>query len=271
MFDLAIVRSDNFLDMSLSTQALYFHLGMNADDDGFISPKMIMRMLGSTPDELKVLIAKEYIIPFKDGVVVIKDWKINNTIRSDRHKPTLYQTHLKNLKVLSNNSYELGIPDDNQSDELGIPNDNQRYTQYSIVENSIVESSIVENSIFNESKKKNKSSIKEDINENKKTKKEKDTRIDELINHLISKAELTTLDGTNQKNRFYAKLLLDKLKKIYPDKNELKLAKDLIVLGLQDKYIASNMTSISYVYYNIQKIINSYQQNQNYVFDASTY
>ncbi len=137
MFDLAIVRSDQFLDMALSTQALYFHLGMNADDDGFVTPRMIMRMLGSTIDELKVLISKEFVIPFDDGVVVIKDWKNNNLIRSDRYKPTIYQKHLEKLKTNTSNSYELGIPNDNQTTTIGKP---------SIEENRIEENRIEENS-----------------------------------------------------------------------------------------------------------------------------
>lgn len=138
MFDLAIVRSDKFLDMSPTAQLLYFHLGMNADDDGFVSPKLIMRMLGTPSDDLKILIAKEFVIPFEDGVVVIKDWKNNNLIRSDRYKPTIYQDHLKRLSISNSNGYILlGIPTVNQMETHGIP---------SIEESREVESSRVKNS-----------------------------------------------------------------------------------------------------------------------------
>ncbi len=89
MFAKTIIDSDNFLDMSLSTQALYFHLAMRADDDGFVNnPKRIQRMIGASDDELKILIAKQYIIPFESGVVVIRHWKIHNYIQKDRYHPS---------------------------------------------------------------------------------------------------------------------------------------------------------------------------------------
>ena len=95
MFSRTIIRTDAFLDMPQTAQLLYFHLGIEADDDGFVSPKMIMRTLGSGDDDLKVLIAKEYVIPFENGVIVIRHWKENNYIQSDRYKPTIYQNEYK--------------------------------------------------------------------------------------------------------------------------------------------------------------------------------
>ena len=84
MFAKTIIDSDSFLDMPLSTQALYFHLSMRADDDGFLNnSKKIQRMVGCSDDDLKLLIAKRFIIPFESGVVVIKHWRIHNYIRSD--------------------------------------------------------------------------------------------------------------------------------------------------------------------------------------------
>lgn len=122
MFDMSVVTSDNFLDMSLSTQALYFHLGMSADDDGFVNPRKVVRMVGSSADELKILIAKKWVIPFEDGVLVITHWKTNNLIRSDRYQPTVYTEHLKRLKSSDNGEYLLlGIPSDNQVDTNGTP------------------------------------------------------------------------------------------------------------------------------------------------------
>ncbi len=115
MFAKTIIDSDAFLDMPMSTQALYFHLSMRADDDGFINnPKKIQRMVGATEDDLKLLIAKNFIITFESGVIVIKHWKIHNYIRNDRYKPTVYQEELKSLSTKNNGSYTLGIPDDNQ-------------------------------------------------------------------------------------------------------------------------------------------------------------
>lgn len=115
MFAKTIIDSDAFLDMPLSTQSLYFHLSMRADDDGFINnPKKIQRMIGASEDDLKLLITKKFLIPFDSGVVVIKHWKIHNYIRNDRYKETVYQEEKALLSVKDNHSYTLGIPDVNQ-------------------------------------------------------------------------------------------------------------------------------------------------------------
>lgn len=97
MFSPAIVENDTFLDMPLSTQALYFHLGMNADDDGFVSPKRVMRMIGANNDDLQILIAKRYVLAFPSGVVVMKHWTLNNFIRGDRYTKTTYTAELDKL------------------------------------------------------------------------------------------------------------------------------------------------------------------------------
>ena len=90
MFSKTITDSDLFLEMPATAQLLYFHLSMHADDDGFLkNPRSIMRMVGSKDDDMKLLIAKQFLIPFESGVVVIKHWKIHNYIRSDRYKPTI--------------------------------------------------------------------------------------------------------------------------------------------------------------------------------------
>ena len=120
MFAKTIIDSDAFLDMPLSTQALYFHLSMRADDDGFInSPKKVQRMVGCGDDDLKLLIAKNFLIPFESGVVVIKHWKIHNYIRNDRYKPTVYKEEKSKLYLKDNNAYTLdktlGIPSDSQA------------------------------------------------------------------------------------------------------------------------------------------------------------
>ena len=106
MFAKTIIDSDKFLDMPLSTQALYFHLSMRADDEGFISnPKKIMRMIGSDEDSMRLLIAKQFIIPFDSGIVVIKHWKIHNYIQSDRFKETICTNERKQLGYAENREY----------------------------------------------------------------------------------------------------------------------------------------------------------------------
>lgn len=122
MLSLQIVDTDAFLEMPLSTQALYFHLVVRADDEGFVSnPNKIARTIGSNPDELKVLIAKRFILSFESGIVVIKHWLIHNTIRMDRFNSTLYSKERSSLILKENKSYtELRQPDDNQSVPTGM-------------------------------------------------------------------------------------------------------------------------------------------------------
>lgn len=108
MFAKTIIDSDAFLDMPLSTQALYFHLSMRADDDGFINnPKNIQRMIGATNDDAKILIAKNFVIPFDSGIVAIKHWKIHNCIRKDRKKETAYPDEMSMLEEKENGAYTL--------------------------------------------------------------------------------------------------------------------------------------------------------------------
>lgn len=108
MFAKTIIDSDVFLDMPLSTQALYFHLSMRADDDGFINnPKKIQRMVGGSDDDMKILICKKFIITFDSGVIVIKHWKMHNYIQSDRYKSTIYLEEKAMLEVNENKSYSV--------------------------------------------------------------------------------------------------------------------------------------------------------------------
>ena len=108
MFAKTIIDSDAFLEMPLSTQALYFHLAMRGDDDGFINnPRKIQRMIGAADDDLKVLITKRFIIPFDSGIVVIKHWKIHNYIRGDRKKETVYPEEMSLLTEKGNGAYTL--------------------------------------------------------------------------------------------------------------------------------------------------------------------
>jgi uncharacterized phage protein (TIGR02220 family) len=106
MFSKKITDTDMFLDMPLSAQALYFHLNMHADDDGFIAnTKTIRRMIGASDDDLKLLFTKQFVFAFESGVVVIKDWKIHNYIRKDTYNTTIYGDEKKQLDEDVNGSY----------------------------------------------------------------------------------------------------------------------------------------------------------------------
>lgn len=157
MFTQKIIDSDAFLDMPLSSQALYFHLNMRADDDGFVNnPKRIQRTIGACDDDLKLLCAKRFIIGFETGVIVIKHWRMHNTLRKDRYNPTQYQEELALLEVKDNNAYTeriVEIPDIPELPEpipesvatTWQPNGNQLATQYSIGKYSLDKVSIEDN------------------------------------------------------------------------------------------------------------------------------
>jgi hypothetical protein len=154
MFNKEIVNSDAFSSMPISSQALYFHLGMEADDDGFINnPLRVVRTINVSADDLKVLQAKRFIIDFNTGIIVIKHWRKNNQIRTDRYKETNYLEEASQLYVKKDGTYTLN------ADNIGAipfmatktqPNNNQWLPQYSVVKSSLVEISEVK-----ENKEKN--------------------------------------------------------------------------------------------------------------------
>ena len=108
MFAKTIIDSDMFIDMPMSARLLYYDLAMRADDDGFVnSPKKIMKFVGASVDDMNVLIARQFIIPFESGVVVIKHWRIHNYIRKDTYKETPYKDEKALLYLDENNGYRL--------------------------------------------------------------------------------------------------------------------------------------------------------------------
>ena len=129
MFAKTIIDSDAFLDMPTTSQLLYFHLSMRADDDGFINkPKSIMRMVGASDDDLKILFMKKFVIPFESGIVVIKHWRINNYIRQDMYHKTPYQDEFEQLMFDENGAYTLRTCNETVTNSLR--NSNELTTQY---------------------------------------------------------------------------------------------------------------------------------------------
>jgi hypothetical protein len=116
MFAKTIIDSDAFLDMPMSARLLYYDFGMRADDDGFVnSPKKIMRMIGASDDDAKILVSKKFIIPFDSGLIVIKHWRINNYLRNDRYTQTKYLSEKSQLLLDENDAYKL------PNNDVGIP------------------------------------------------------------------------------------------------------------------------------------------------------
>lgn len=124
MFAKTIIDSDMFLDMPVTARLLYYDLAMRADDDGFVnSPKKIMRMIGASQDDLGILAMKKFIIPFDNGVVVIKHWRIHNYIRKDTYNETTYTEQKALLKLDDNKEY---VFVDEPSTERGLPEDTDK-------------------------------------------------------------------------------------------------------------------------------------------------
>ena len=112
MFTMQIVDSDAFLDMPPSTQCLYFHLNMRADDDGFVgNPKKIMKIVGASDDDLRILIAKKFVLTFDNGIIVIKHWRMHNTLSAWRYHETSYAEEKNMLLLKPNGSYSLNSGD----------------------------------------------------------------------------------------------------------------------------------------------------------------
>lgn len=138
MFAKTVIDSDQFLDMNMSARLLYYDLGMRADDDGFITPKKVMRMTGASADDLKVLIAKGFIIPFQSGVIVIRHWWLNNYIQKDRYRPTIYEEEMKQLFVDKENNKEYAFLEDvNNMDTDCIQDVSRMYPQIRLDKNRI--------------------------------------------------------------------------------------------------------------------------------------
>lgn len=177
MFSKKIIDTDWFMDMPATTQNLYFHLSMRADDDGFVaSPKRIVALIGASLDDYKLLVTKKFIIPFESGICVIKDWRVNNYLRNDRHTDTIYKEEFKRLTLNENGEYELGIP-------TGIPVVDPVYTISNSNSNS--------NNINNTSKEKEE---KEKLEEPK-------HRYGEYQNVYLKDSEVATLNKTYGEDR----------------------------------------------------------------------
>lgn len=142
MFDKQLVETDKFCDMPLSAKALYFLLGMEADDEGFVSPRRVMRIHGGSEDDLKVLAAKEYVIVFESGVIVITDWNKNNYLQKNRIKATEHVNEKAQICVIDERYVK-------HDDINGLTNVKQMFNQHSIAERSVAEKRGEENSVEN--------------------------------------------------------------------------------------------------------------------------
>lgn len=229
MFSLLVVDTDEFLDMPSSTQSLYYHLGMRADDDGFVSsPKKIVKLVNCSNDDLKLLIAKGFIIPFDSGIIAIRHWKLNNDLKKDRYTPTIYLNEKSTLRVNKNKVYSI---DGNNLKTKRIQNGNKLDTQYSIDKNSIDKNSkeyIVQKQEENQEEK-----------QVKKEKKPKETHNSIIENYTINDDLREALKGFVEMRKEIKKPITTK---------GLKIA-----LGKLDKWALDDLTKIDIVNQSIER------------------
>ena len=234
MFSLLVVDTDEFLDMPSSTQSLYYHLGMRADDDGFVSsPKKIVKLVNCSNDDLKLLIAKGFIIPFDSGIIAIRHWKLNNDLKKDRYTPTIYLNEKSTLRVNKNKVYSI---DGNNLETKRIQNGNKLDTQYSIDKNSKDKNSKDKNSkeyiVQNQEENQEEKQVK-------KEKKPKETHNSIIENYTINDDLREALKGFVEMRKEIKKPITTK---------GLKIA-----LGKLDKWALDDLTKIDIVNQSIER------------------
>lgn len=240
MFDMEIVDTDLFLDMPQSSQNLYFHLGMRADDDGFVSnPKKIIKIIGANEDDLKLLFLKKFVIPFESGVCVITHWKLNNYLRKDRYTETIYKAEKRQLTEDENGVYSLGIPKVNQLATSGI---------HSIEENSIDKNSIEEN--------------------RDKPKKESKKKYGEYKNVLLTDKELQSLKSDYGNYNDLITYLDEYIEmKGYKAKSHYLCIKKWVVDAVQKKGASTNNSKGKYSDEELDRLLNGPAPTQKYDID----
>lgn len=189
-FSKDIVCSDDFYDLPISSQALYFHLGMQADDRGYVNnARSIIKIIGSSAGDLEQLINKKFVLVRETNLILIKGWRINNTIQPSRLVETKYTEDLKKLFFDENNSYTENNTDkpcqqivDNLSTQDNLIKDN--INKDNLIESNISESNLIED--------------KEDSNSNKKLNSFTQPLVNILIdNGYITKGSMDEISITN--------------------------------------------------------------------------
>ena len=268
MISKRIIDTDTFLDMPVSARELYFQLLLRADDEGFVgNAKRIIKMIGATIDDLKVLIAKGFVIPFESGVIVITHWRIHNYIQSDRFQPTHYQE--EKAQVALTNGVYTKVEDVSKMDTKCIQNVSKMDTQYSIGKDSIGKYRLDKNSIDNKNvqndvdspqavestgvpKKKKSSSLKdkksyeEFVNEFFDTVRQQPWWLDFVdafpnvtTEGELAKAKAWLLANTNRRKKDLKRYLYNWLSKAQDQYDRIRLRKEGVAYGRRSETEAS--------------------------------
>ncbi len=260
MFSQKVTETDKFLDMGLTAQSLYFHLGMNADDDGFVgNPKSIKRMIGASEDDLKALVEKDYLIVFEDGVVVIKDWLVSNYVKKDRYTPTIYTEDMKLIGLDKNKRYQFVSDLEPERNQVGTETEPKRIQNGDKMEPNCIQSgSKNKNQISIESSQPQQgqgfNSMEPNWNQNG-TEMDPQVRLGkDRVKLSKSKDNLNTTTSTTL-NSYYEKLVSQKSKiKFKTFVNEL--GRDVVAFAIDS--MSDNADRPSFAY--LRTILNRYQQ-----------
>ena len=260
MFSQKVTETDKFLDMALTAQSLYFHLGMNADDDGFVgNPKSIKRMIGASEDDLKALVEKDYLIVFDDGVVVIKDWLVSNYVKKDRYTPTIYTEDMKLIGLDKNKRYQFVSDLEPERNQVGTEMEPKRIQNGDKMEPECIQSgSKNEKQISNENSQPQQGQgftfMEPNWNQNG-TEMDPQVRLGkDRVKLSKSKDNLNTTTSTTL-NSYYKKLESPK------SQNELKafvneLGGDVVAFAITSMFENADRPTFAY----LRSILNRYQQ-----------
>ena len=258
MFSQKITETDKFLDMGLTAQSLYFHLGMNADDDGFVgNPKSIKRMIGASEDDLKALVEKDYLIVFEDGVVVIKDWRVSNYVKPDRYTPTIYTDDRKLIGLDKNKRYQF-VPDlEPERNQVGTEMEPKRIQSGDKMEPECIQNGSKKNSNFFEENPQSQRG--QGINAMEPNWNQNGTEMDPQVRlgkDRLSKSKdnLNTTTSTTL-NSYYKKLVSPKSKIEFKTfVNEL--GRDVVAFAITSMFENADRPTFAY----LRSILNRYQQ-----------
>lgn len=259
MFSQKVTETDKFLDMGLTAQSLYFHLGMNADDDGFVgNPKSIKRMIGASEDDLKALVEKDYLIVFDDGVVVIKDWLVSNYVKKDRYTPTIYTDDMKLIGLDKNKRYQFVSDLEPERNQVGTEIEPKRIQNGDKMEPECIQSgSKNENQISNENSQPQQGQgftfMEPNWNQNG-TEMDPQVRLGkDRVKLSKSKDNLNTTTSTTL-NSYYEKLAPKSKIEFKTFVNEL--GRDVVAFAITSMFENADRPTFAY----LRSILNRYQQ-----------
>ena len=257
MFSQKVTETDKFLDMGMTAQSLYFHLGMNADDDGFVgNPKSIKRMIGASEDDLKALVEKDYLIVFDDGVVVIKDWRVSNYVKPDRYTPTIYTDDRKLIGLDKNKRYQF-VPDlEPERNQVGTEMEPKRIQSGDKMEPECIQNGSEKNSNFFEENPQSQRG--QGINAMEPNWNQNGTEMDPQVRlgkDRLSKSKDSLNTTSTTLNLYYKGLENQKFK------DELKLlvseyGNDVVAFAINSMYEEADRPTFAY----LRKILNRYKE-----------